>query len=220
MTQDRAVIFDCDGVLLDSEPIGLEALHRAVKTFQLPFKRDELKRFCGITDHESLRTMCKESHMDIDEKAFIDKKNEYYLEILENDGVKPFPGVRELLEDLTISRVKVAVASSAPRTKVLAGLISNNLLEYFNAVVTGDDIARGKPMPDIFLKAAEQLGVHATDCIVVEDTVVGVLAGMAATMKVYAVTNTFPAEAFTDYSCIVVDTLEGLDTESIMTKSP
>lgn len=205
-----AVIFDCDGVILDSEPLGLESLYRCTLSFGFPYEREELTRFCGITDHESFATMAGECNASVTKEDFLGRKSQMYFDLLEERGIKAFDGIEELLSDLRANGVRTAVATSAPRKKLMAGLNRTNLLPFFDSLNTGDEVRRGKPEPDIFLLASRRLGVPPERCFVIEDTVVGVQAGLAAGMNVIAITNTFPAERFENLSCDVVTSIREL----------
>lgn len=121
---------------------------------------------------------------------------DWYLKLLPEMG-KAFPGARDLIERLHRHDIPCAVASSADRIKVEANLgqVLGVPLDYFAAIVTGEDVVRRKPHPDIFLEAARGLGVPAVSCCVLEDAVHGVQAAKAAGMRCVAVTTSFPREA-------------------------
>lgn len=206
-----AVIFDCDGILLDSEPIGLESLHRCTQSFGFPYDREELTRFCGITDHESFHMMLAECGGEVTEAEFLARKFQMYMELHEEQGIAVFEGIPDLLAGLRAEGIKTAVATSGPRKKLMAGLTRSGLLPYFDCLNTGEEVRRGKPQPDIFLLASRRLGVAPERCFVIEDTTVGAQAGIAAGMNVIAITNTFPRENFNGLNCEVVDSATELN---------
>ena len=137
-----------------------------------------------------------------------DWKEQRYREIIAKELV-PAEGAKELLNDLKSECFLLAVGSSAPRANLELVLDCTDLRDYFDAYVTSQDVTRGKPAPDTFLKAAEKLSLGAGGCIVVEDAVQGVEAGKAAGMPVVAVTTTRSRADLTGAD-IIVDSLAQL----------
>jgi HAD superfamily hydrolase (TIGR01509 family) len=180
-----AVIFDCDGVLVDSETLGIEIELRCLAEIGLTYERhDYLERYLG-TGHDSYH-----QGLDRDHRAkfgtplpetFFPKLNECYrTEVYEN--VEAFPGVHDVAAQL---EQRKAVASSSSIAGLDKKLRKTGLHDFFAPhIYSAQLVQRAKPAPDLFLHAAQQLGVDPKDCIVIEDSVNGVLAGKAAGMRV------------------------------------
>lgn len=198
----KAVIFDMDGVIVDSEPRHERAFHAVVD--QIGYTGRHQLRFAnyvGRTDRVLWEDFvaAHQPPQTIDE--LLEMKRRKAVEILRAD--KPlFPGMRELIRDLA-GRVPLGLASGSERVIVNEVLRLGDLQAFFRCTVTGSDVRNGKPAPDIFLRTADELGVAAADCVVVEDSRPGVAAGMAAGMAVIAITNTHPAEELGEATLVV-----------------
>jgi HAD superfamily hydrolase (TIGR01509 family) len=178
----QAVIFDMDGVLVDSEPFGFEALRRVMARHGLPYGEAENAEFLGRTTLESCRILKARHRLPESEETLA----EWYLEgMLEqiSRGPIPMPGVPRVLEKVRASGYRMALASSAELRVIDANLTALALRPLFEAVISGTQVARGKPAPDVFLAAAERLGVAPGGCLVVEDSRNGLLAAKAAGMR-------------------------------------
>ena len=189
----RAVLFDMDGVLVDSEPIINAAAIQALAEFGVQARPEDFTPFVGAGEDRYVGGVA-ELH---GKKYVLEMKGrtyECYLELLPALG-KAFSGARQLAERLPGQGIAIAVASSADRIKVEANLrtVLGVSLSLFGAIVTGEDVTRRKPHPDIFMEAARRLGIPPANCCVIEDAVNGVQAAKAAGMRCVAVTTSFPA---------------------------
>jgi len=189
-----AVLFDMDGVLVDSEPIINAAAIRALAEFGITAQPEDFEPFVGAGEDRYVGGVA-ELHGQTYVPQMKHRTYDWYLKLLPKMG-KAFPGARDLVEHLHRLRIKIAVASSADQIKVEANLqtVLQVPLDRFAALVTGEDVFRRKPYPDIFLEAARRLAVPPEECCVVEDAVNGVEAAKAAGMRCVAVTTSFPAE--------------------------
>ena len=178
----QAVIFDMDGVLVDSEPFGFEALRRVMARYGLGYSEEENAEFLGRTTLESCRTLRARHALPDAAEALADF---YIQEMLEQigKGPIPMPGVPEVLVRLRAAGYPLALASSAELRVIHANLTALALAPLFEAVVSGTQVARGKPAPDVFVAAAERLAVAPEGCLVVEDSRNGLLAAKAAGMR-------------------------------------
>ncbi len=189
-----AVLFDMDGVLVDSEPIINAAAIRALAEFGIQARPEDFLPFVGAGENRYVGGVAE-----LHGKPFVlemkRRTYEWYLELLPEMG-KAFPGASELVKLLRQRGIVCAVASSADRIKVEANLtkVLGVPLGSFAALVTGEDVVRRKPHPDIFLEAARRLSLPAESCCVVEDAVNGVQAAKAAGMRCVAVATSFPHE--------------------------
>lgn len=190
----RAVIFDMDGVLADSEPLINAAAIAMFKERGLSVQPDDFLPFVGAGEERYVGGVAEKYRYPLDVRAAKHRTYEIYLELVPQ-RLQPFPGVRELVRACREAGLRLAVASSADAIKVTANLQAIGLPpEVWDVVLTGESVQRNKPAPDIFLLAAEKLGVAADECVVVEDAVNGVRAAKAAGMRCVAVAHTFPAE--------------------------
>ncbi|MHB1035860.1 MAG: HAD family hydrolase [Pirellulales bacterium] len=177
----QGVIFDMDGVLCDSEPFICEAACRMfAERHQVQVRPEDFLPFVGAGENRYLGGVAEKYgvRLEIDE----DKARTYeiYLEIIQG-RLQPLAGVREFLATCSRLGLRLAVATSADRVKMDGNLAQIGLApERFDALITGSDVERKKPHPDIFLRAAERLGLPAEACLVVEDAPNGVQAAKRA----------------------------------------
>jgi HAD superfamily hydrolase (TIGR01509 family) len=178
----QAVIFDMDGVLVDSEAFGFEALRRVMARYGRDYSEEENAEFLGRTTVESCRILKTRHALAEPVEALAD----LYLEaMLEQIGRGPIamPGVPEVLRRVRAAGYRLALASSAEMRVIHANLAALSLGPLFEAVVSGAQVGRGKPAPDVFVAAAERLAVPPGGCLVVEDSRNGLLAAKAAGMR-------------------------------------
>jgi HAD superfamily hydrolase (TIGR01509 family) len=193
-TSFRAVIFDMDGVLTDSEPLINAAAIAMFKEKGLTVQPDDFVPFVGTGEDRYIGGVAEKYHFPIGLIAAKARTYEFYLELVPKQ-LRAFPGAAELVHKCRATGLRVAVASSADRVKIEANLRQIGLPpESWDAIVTGEEVVNKKPAPDIFLTAAAKLGLLPSECVVVEDAVNGVAAAKAARMRCVAVAQTFPAE--------------------------
>lgn len=175
----RGAIFDMDGLLLDTERLYQESWVEMARAFgQTP--DPAFPAAVSGTSGEGMREVIRRFYPAVDPYAFQAGCIARVDGILDEQGPPVKPGAGELLEYLGAQGVKLAVASSSGRERILSNLRAARLDHFFNAVVSGQQVERGKPEPDIFLFAAREIGCPPEDCYVFEDSVNGVRAGMAA----------------------------------------
>jgi len=190
----KAVLFDMDGVLLDSEEYICRAGMMMFKEKGYDVSPGDFLEFTGMGENRYLGGVAEKNGIPFELEKDKARTYEIYGEIVKGQ-LKPFPGVVDFIEKCRSRKLKMAVASSADPTKVEINLEEIGIPpSTFGTVVTGLDIEHRKPAPDIFLKAAERLGVEPIGCLVIEDAVSGVKAGKAAGSKVLALTTSFSAE--------------------------
>ena len=173
-----AVVFDLDGVLVDTEPVHLAATRALVAPAELPLA--EYERFIGRGGFIEWLV----ATYGIDRDGMEDRYDALFFAELERAPVGPLAGAVELIEVLRERDLGLAVASQSARAWVEATLRSAGLEDHFPHVVTAEDAGRDKPAPDIYLYAASLLGAPAPSCIAIEDSVHGVAAASAAGMRV------------------------------------
>ena len=190
----KAILFDMDGVLLDSEAYICQAGVRMFKEKGYDVDPEDFLEFTGMGENRYLGGVAEKHGIPFELEKDKARTYEIYAEIVAG-RLNPLPGVLDFIEKCRSRGLKMAVASSADPSKVEVNLEEIGIpSSTFGTVVTGLDIEHRKPAPDIFLKAAENLGVDPAECLVVEDAVSGVKAGKAAGAKVLALTTSFSAE--------------------------
>ncbi|CAN7417470.1 HAD family hydrolase [Rhizobium rhizogenes] len=180
------VIFDCDGVLVDSEPLSVSVLIDAMRDVGVDMSEEDVySRFLGKSLATLVDTLETEFDVFIDQ-AFLDRiRNDLYERFRQE--LKPIDGIAETLDALTVPR---CVASSSQLERIRLSLGVTGLLERLEPnIFSASMVKRGKPAPDLFLYAAGQMGVAPKDCIVVEDSPAGIMAARAAGMTVFAFTG-------------------------------
>ena len=163
----RAVIFDMDGVLTDSEPLINAAAIAMFKEKGLTVQPDDFLPFVGAGEERYVGGVAEKYHFPLDASAGKRRTYEIYLDLVPSQ-LQAFPGVKDLVLRCRQAGLRVAVASSADKIKVAANLQKIELpLESWDAVVTGEQVEHKKPAPDIFLSAARSLEVTPVECVVV-----------------------------------------------------
>lgn len=213
----KAVLFDMDGVLIDTEALILEAAIVGLREFGVEAKPEDFTPFVGAGETKYLGGPAEKYGVPFDPKM---KEVVYaiYAEILSRHPEAVYEGVLDVV-NFVKSRFRAAVCSAADLTKVEHNLNAIGVTPaFFNALVTGSDVTRQKPFPDIFLKGAELIGIEPSKCIVVEDSVNGIKAAKAAGAVSVGIPSTFPkekliAEAAPDY---IIDSIS--DLPALLTK--
>jgi len=190
----RAVIFDMDGVLADSEPLICAAACAMFLEHGVTVAPEDFLPFVGAGENRYIGGVAEKYGLALDIIQAKARTYELYLSMVP-DKLKVFPGAVDLVTACLAAGLRCAVASSADRIKVEANLRKIGLPpEAWQAVVTAEDVERRKPDPALFLKAASRLGVPPEECTVVEDAVNGIAAAKAAGMRCVAVATTFPPD--------------------------
>ena len=211
--RDLAVIFDMDGVLVDSNEAHYLAFQKMAVLLGVPFPRELWARSIGMHNKSIFPMWLGQDLEPVRAETLAAQKEAMYRE-LAAEVLKPIAGVVELLERLHADKIPLAVGSSGPRLNVEFALRAIAVGKYFDAVVCGDDVKHGKPDPEIFLTAAARLGLTSAECVVIEDAPQGVQAAIAAGMRVIAVTTSKPAAELKAAS-LIIESFAGLDAARI-----
>jgi HAD superfamily hydrolase (TIGR01509 family) len=199
----KAVLFDMDGVLIDSEEFICEAAIRMFAERGLTVNPEDFKPFVGMGENRYLGGVAEKYGFDFNLEKDKARTYEIYGQIAPGKLV-PLPGVHDFIKRCKARSLKLALATSADRIKMDINLTALNLEpQTFDLKINGLEVERKKPFPDIYLEAARRLGVPPEECLVVEDAVSGVRAAKTAGCRCLALTTSFPAEhlAGADWIC-------------------
>lgn len=205
----EAVVLDMDGTLLDTEPVAARAWFGAARAIGVDFDPALPHRLIGrtFTDCRALIAAAHDDRYPVD--ALMAGWHAAYDAIVEREGVALKPGAMELVDWLATEGIARAVATSTRRARALVKLEHATLARHMHAIVGGDEVAFGKPAPDIFLAAASRLGVAPARCVVIEDSAAGVAGAQAAGMAAIMVPDLVPPDAaLRATGVLVVGTLE------------
>ena len=199
-----AVLFDMDGVLIDSNPFHKTALQQFCRKHGYDLTEEELRsRIYGRTNKDWITNLFGDIPQSLLHQ-YADEKEALFREIYQND-IKPLNGLISFLDLLKTNAVPVAIATSAPRANVDFTLHHTGIGKYFETILDESFVSRGKPDPEIYLKTAAALGYPAEKCIVMEDSLSGIASGQAAGSKVVALATTHSPEELTHASMVIRD---------------
>jgi beta-phosphoglucomutase len=193
----RAVIFDVDGVLVDSYDAHFRSWRDVLAEHGLALDEAGFAQTFGRTSREIIAKMWGDGVDDARARAIDDRKEALYRDIV-RDAFPAMAGAVALIDALLAAGFVLGVGSSAPPANVELTLACLGRGAAFSAIVTGRDVTRGKPDPQVFLLAAERLGVAPAQCVVIEDAPAGVRAAVAAGMASVALLGTAPAETLAE----------------------
>lgn len=198
----KAVIFDMDGVLIDSEPLWRKAMIKGFNDIGVDFTEEDCRkttgmRFKEVINHWFLHHNIEHTHPDELDTNVIT----HLIELIGLEG-KPLSGSIELLQHLKMNNYPIGLATSSSHALVDAVLNKLSVKSYFQSIVSAEFLDYGKPHPEVFLKCAKELNTEAKHCLVIEDSVNGVIAGKAAQMRVVAVPD---AEHKNDKRFVIAD---------------
>jgi HAD superfamily hydrolase (TIGR01509 family) len=185
----RAVIFDLDGVLADSEPWWNEIDKKLLSEHGVTYRGEYHRNVLGVSYCLAVEFYKNAFNLSVSTDELMRRRGEIATEFFAN-RIGLFPSAKSVLEKLRELKLPLAVATSSVSASARPFLDRHQLTAFFDVIVTGDEIERGKPYPDIYLRAAENLDVGADACLVAEDSLSGIAAAKAAKMRVAAVPDT------------------------------
>src|SRR3954447_2460215 len=181
MRKLQAVIFDMDGLMIDSEPVQWQAMNSVLAPYGVTIEEPEWTTMVGKRAVDNLAAVRDKHNLDAVPAEMVIAKNEAYRSLIRHaENVVPMPGLYETIEAAREAGLKIALGSSSVLGDIEIILSALRLTDAFDAVVAGDQVAHGKPAPDIFLEAARRLEVEPARCLVLEDTAHGVIAAKSA----------------------------------------
>jgi HAD superfamily hydrolase (TIGR01509 family) len=185
----RAAIFDLDGVLADSEPWWNEIDAKLLAEYGVTYRGEYHRNVLGVSYRLAVEFYKKAFGLSAPTEELMRRRGEIAAEFFAN-RVGLFPSTRVVLEELREMNLRLAIATSSMSASARPFLNRHELTTFFDVIVTGEEIERGKPAPDIYLRAAGKLGVPADACLVIEDALSGIAAAKAAGMRVAAIPDT------------------------------
>ena len=191
----KAVLFDMDGLMVDTESLSTEAFINSAKAQGYNMTKEETLKVLGFTKANIYQFWIDYFQgTNVDGKKLVDDHYEYIENVLYTVGPKKMPYVEELLKYLRENNYKIAVASSSDTADIKNNLEKTKLEKYIDEIASGAEVENGKPAPDVFLLAAKRLGVDAKDCLILEDSKAGIKAGKASGAMVFMVPDMFTVD--------------------------
>ena len=188
----KAVLFDMDGLMVDTESLATQAFIHSAKKQGYDMTKEETLLVLGFTTkniYDFWENYFKDSN--VSGKKLVDNHYKYIENVLFTTGPEKMPYIEELLKYLKGNSYKVAVASSSNMDHIINNMEKTGLKKYIDEFASGAEVENGKPAPDVFLLAAKRLGVKPENCLVLEDSKAGVIAGSSAGAKVIMVPDMF-----------------------------
>lgn len=204
----KGVLFDMDGVLVDSESFICKAAIMMFSELGVDVLPDDFIPFVGMGENRYIGGVAERYGIKVNIEQVKARTYEIY-EILVRGKLSPLPGAHEFISECRKKNLKLALATSADRVKMEVNLNEIGLSrDLFHSIVTGLDVENKKPFPDIYIKAARNIGLEPHECLVVEDAVSGIKAGKTAGCKCLAVTSSFDASSLYEADWICKNLLE------------
>lgn len=209
MSGKWGAIFDWDGVIINSAAHHEASWERLAKEVNKPLPEGHFKRGFGMKNEVIFPELLRWTSDPVEIRILSLRKEAIYRDVVRERGVVALPGVEAWLRTLRDEAIPCVIASSTHRENIMTTLEVLGLGDFFQAIISAEDVKRGKPDPEVFLTAAKRIGIESSDGIVFEDALVGIAAAKAAGMRVVAVATTEPKEklAHADW---VVDRLDEL----------
>ena len=209
----KAVIWDMDGVIADTGSYHLKGWQIVLQKTGKHYTEEEYRRNTGRRSDSILRDILGEKATQEEIAKITQEKEEIFKQLI-SQNIRSYPGVIKLITSLKEHGFKMAIASSAPMGSIQLITRSLKIHNYFDIILSGWDLTKSKPDPEIFLQAVEKLGVKAENAIVIEDAIAGVTASKRAGIRCIAVTNTNPKEALREAD-LVIGSLEEITIDDL-----
>jgi beta-phosphoglucomutase len=220
-----AVIFDCDGVLVDSEPLHYQAFQEVLRPLGLGHDYEQyLERYIGFDDRDAFLEVFREARRPLDASLLDDlmRSKSIALQSLTSKGITGFPGTVRLVRELADHKIPLAVASGALRHEVKGFIDALGLGENFSVIVAANDVNKSKPDPETYTKTIERLKedlglreIPPQCCIAIEDTPAGIKSAKEAGLFVVGVANSYPKDQLGE-AHFVVESLTELDAAKMI----
>lgn len=198
----KAVLFDMDGVLSNSEPHHVKAFKIFFKKKGMPLSKADVKDIFGRFDDDIIRDLCRKKGVTCNVNKWYWEKRRIVVSLLKKMPIPSFPDAIRLVKRVS-KKYKVGIGTSSSREEINIVLKKLGIRQYFDKILGREDVKRHKPSPELYLKLARKLNVKPSECVVIEDSVAGVAAAKRAKMKCIAVLNSFPASKLKKADLIV-----------------
>lgn len=210
----KAVIFDYNGVIIDDLEVQILAFQKICQEMQVDLSRENFQKLClGKTSRQALKAVRDHFQLgEINIEDVLEKKRQYYFALL-RENTKAIPGVLDLIKQLS-GQFQLAVTSSATQSWIKHFFAEHNLQEYFSVIVTAEDVQRVKPDPEPYVLTAQKLSLQSKDCLVIEDSDIGIQAAKAAGMFCIAITTSRSRKEL-QKADLVINSFSELSTEFI-----
>lgn len=209
----KAVIFDMDGVIIDSEPMHTAVAVETMAHFGAKVDIEDMERFAGMTMEAIFSALKAEHRIAAPLEEIVARQENGILKHIMEDGNRPIDGILRLLDALKERKVPAAVASSSPKKLIEAVVESLKIKDCFVHLVSGEEVACGKPRPDVYLETARRLGVEPADCLVIEDSRNGTIAAKEAGMTCIGFQNLNSGNQDLSRADVVVGALTQIDLD-------
>lgn len=205
----KAIIFDMDGLMIDSERVTFEGYQAMLAKMNLTMSEEFYKTLLGKPIKGIFQRFYDEYGNDFPIESVIDDVHQYMAKRFENEGVPIKKGLIPLLKYLKENNYKTIVATSSNRNRVDTILQSADIEKYFDASICGDEVTRGKPNPEVFLKSCQKLNVKTEEAIVLEDSEAGIQASHAANIKVICIPDMkYPEPEYANQTFKILNNLD------------
>lgn len=191
----KAIIFDMDGVLIDTEGYKFLATKELIKKYKdAELTPGRFSKYVGMHINDIAIELQYEFHFEWNPDEFAEEREARYRSIRDEKGIKVFSKTIQFLKAIDKKKYRVGLASSSTKKDIEKVLTTLGIAKYFDVVMSCDDVIASKPDPSIYLETAKRLGLKPRECLVIEDTRTGVMAGKQAGMNVVAIPNTWTQE--------------------------
>jgi beta-phosphoglucomutase len=210
----KAVIFDFDGVIVDTEHLHYEAINTVLSQYGHSIGEKEISENVGLTSRQVYTKLKEKLNLPEDVDTLVMKKREIYL-VLAAKKAELMPNVAEFIQYLKANNFRVAIASSGFRVQIHTILDKYGLRGHFETIVSIDDVKNPKPHPEIYLEAIKRLGLKSSECIAIEDSDKGIASAKQAGIKVIAVPNEITKNQDLSQADLVLRSLKDATLETI-----
>ena len=211
----KAVIFDLDGVIVESEHIHIEAEKQTMLKHGIHITSEELHKYTGTTAKLMFTDLIRKYRLNTTFEKIFNEKEQILFKLLKED-TQPTKGIIGLLQRLKQRNIKLAIASSSHKRLINYVLDRLDIKPLFDSIIGAEDITHSKPDPEIFLKSANRLGVNSSECLVVEDAALGVEAAKRAGMRCVGYRNPNSGDQDLSKADIAIDDFSKLDIEEML----
>ncbi|MNH88546.1 2-deoxyglucose-6-phosphate phosphatase [compost metagenome] len=214
----EAFIFDMDGVIIDSEPLHFEVDIDTMKYYGAEITQKELEKYVGMTNPEMWGIIKQDYSLPHSVEDILKYQLESKIKALRAAPMEPIQGIKNFIEELKQHRIPVGIASSSPPEFIKEVLLKFGIADEFRCVVSGEEVAKGKPAPDVYLKAAELLGAEPGHCMVLEDSAHGIAAAKAAGMKCIGYINANSGNQDLSRADLIVNRVQDIHVQELISK--